>query len=243
LIKLNKIFLLAFFVLLISCGQGTDREAASLIEKSLAAHEKGTKWEDISQIQFRKQTRLYFENGEIESESDQILEFRLKPYFEGKMTWNKDSILHVGIWDGSKMRYQMGENSIQNPDFLKSKKNELDAAFFTVAQPWKLLGEGINKSYEGQKVLENGETVEVIAVDYGEGSDLWWYYFNPETSLLAATEIQLASHRSLVYTLTHELAQGLVLHGKRESYRVEESGEKMYLRADYTYSDYKITTD
>jgi hypothetical protein len=164
----------------------------------------------------------------------------MKPFFEGKITWIKDSVEHVSMWDGSKMSYFMGGNEIQNSGFLASKKSDFDAAFYAVAQPWKLLDEGASLIYEGQKKLENGVLAEVVRVDYGQDSDIWWYYFDPLTFLLLGNEVQLKDHRSLIYTTTYHEAEGLIMHGERVSYRVNEKGEKLYLRASYRYSDFEV---
>lgn len=223
-----------------SCVPKAEKKAKSLLIKSIEAHGGAAKWSEVSSLKFRKWTRLLNEDGSIESESDQWHEFRLKPYFEGKITWTKDSIVHVVSWDGTRMRYLMGENEVQNPGFLASKRKDFDAAFYTVAQPWKLLEEESKLIYEGQKTLENSQVVEVIRVDYGPDTDKWWYYFNPETSEMIANEVQLSDHRSLIYNLGSEEVGGFKLHGKRESWRVNENGEKLFLRAEYRYSEYQI---
>ena len=176
----------------------------------------------------------------MESESDQWHEFRFDPYFEGKISWVKDSVAHVAAWDGSRMSYFMGGNEIKNEGFLEGKKKDFDAAFYAVAQPWKLHDEGAALRYEGQKTLENGNLVAVIRVDYGPDTDQWWYYFDPETFEMVANEVQLKDHRSLVYNLQSEAKAGFKLHGKRESFRVNEEGKKLFLRAEYRYSDYEI---
>lgn len=223
------------------CAKSPEKQAREILEKSMEVHGGSEKWEKVSSLKFRKWTKLYTETGEVESELDQVLEYRLKPYFEGKVSWIKDSVEYVSTWDGSKLRYTMGGNEIQNTDFLKSKKADLDAAFYAVAQPWKLLDEGAKLSYEGQNTLENGQMVEAVRVDYGPESDTWWYYFDPLSFQLIGNEVQLKDHRSLIYTLTYEQVGELVLHGKRVSYRVNEKGEKLYTRAEYLYSDYVIT--
>jgi hypothetical protein len=233
---------LAFLALVFkfSCSPSPEEQAQILLEKSMMAHGGADKWSEISSMKFRKWTRLLNEDGSVESELDQWHEFRFKPFFEGKITWTKDSVSHVSTWDGSQMRYFMGENEVKNEGFLASKKKDFDAAFYTVSQPWKLLDEGAKLLYEGQKTLENGKLVEVIRVDYGPDSDVWWYYFDPETFEMVGNEIQLKDHRSLVYNLSFEEVEGLKLHGKRESYRVNEQGEKLFLRAEYLYSQYEI---
>jgi hypothetical protein len=238
--KLNALLLVALFALNISCQPSPEKEAKALLEKSIVAHGGSEAWNGISSLKFRKWTRLLNEDGSVESELDQLHEFRFQPYFEGKITWAKDSITHVSIWDGAKMSYFMGGNEVKNEDFLASKRKDFDASFYAVAQPWKLLDEGTKLSYEGQKTLESGQLVEVVLVEYGPEADIWWYYFDPVSFEMIGNEVQLKDHRSLVYNLSFEKVEGFQLHGKRESWRVNEKGEKLFLRAEYQYSDYQI---
>lgn len=234
------LFLFLLIILNSSCTPSPEKEAKAILAKSIAAHGGSAAWNRISALKFRKWTRLLNEDGSVESELDQWHEFRLHPYFEGKITWIKDSITHVSIWDGNKMSYFMGENEVKNESFLAVKKKDFDAAFYAVAQPWKLLDEGTKLSYEGQKTLENDNLVEAIRVDYGPDSDIWWYYFDPVSFEMKSNEVQLKDHRSLVYNLNFEEVEGFKLHGKRESWRVNEKSEKLFLRAEYRYSDYQI---
>lgn len=240
-----KLFLSSFLVLILalfgSCKPSPEKEAKAFLEKSIAAHGGLEAWNRISSLKFRKWTRLLNEDGSIESELDQWHEFRFQPYFEGKITWTKDSIKHVSSWDGSKMSYFMGDNEIKNESFLATKKKDFDAAFFAVAQPWKLLDEGTKLFYEGQKILEKGNQVEVVRVEYGPEADIWWYYFDPVTFEMIGNEVQLKDHRSLVNNLSFEAVEGFILHGKRESWRVNDKGKKLFLRAEYRYSDYEIS--
>ena len=223
-----------------SCAKSPEDQAIALLEKSMEAHGGAEKWSRVSNLKFRKWTRLLREDGAVESESDQWHEFRFAPHFEGKISWVKDSVTHVAVWDGFRMSYFMGENEIKNEGFLEGKKKDFDAAFYAVAQPWKLQDEGAVLRYEGQKTLENGKLVAVIGVDYGPDTDRWWYYFDPETFEMVANEVQLKDHRSLVYNQQSEVSEGFKLHGKRESFRVNEQGEKLFLRAEYRYSEYEI---
>lgn len=234
------VYLLLILLTLVSCQPNPEKQALELLEKSIKAHGGEEVWENLSQLKFRKWTRLLNETGQVESELDQWHEFRFKPYFEGKITWEKDSIRHVLSWDGAKIRYFMGENEILNEGFLATKKKDFDAAFYTAAQPWKLLDKGGVLFYEGMKTLENGKEVESIRVDYGEDTDTWWYFFDPVTFLMVGNEVKLKDHRSLVYDLSEEEVNGLKFHGKRESWRVNEQGERLFLRAEYVYSGYEV---
>ncbi|GAB3218422.1 hypothetical protein J0A67_02710 [Algoriphagus aestuariicola] len=238
--RLSLLLLLCLFSLW-SCEPSPEKKAKELIERSIEAHGGSEAWEKISILKFRKKTRLYNEDGTVESELDQEMEFRLKPRLEGKITWEKDSIKHVLSWDGVQMRYFMGENEVKNPAFLASKKKDFDAAYYTISQPWGLLGDGATLTYEGQKTLENGKTVESVRVDYGSDTDLWFYYFDPNSVVMVGNEVHAKDHRSLIYDLSLVEHDGLKFHGQRDSWRIDERGKRLFLRAEYVYSDYEIT--
>lgn len=235
--------LLLFFVILLvpmACTPNPEEQALDLLNKSIEAHGGKEGWEKLKGIKFQKWTRMLDSEGNVESELDQSHAFRFSPQFEGEISWIKDSISHSMTWDGAVFRYQMGVNEILNPDFLASKKKDFDAAFYTVAQPWKLLDKGGKLIYEGKKTLEDGAEVESIRVDYGPDSDTWWYFFDPATSLMLGNEVQLKDHRSLVYDLTTAKGDRLLFHGTRESWRVDDSGKRLFLRAEYRYSNFEL---
>ena len=231
------------FVLLISwsaCAPNPVDQAMDLMEKSIEAHGGKEGWEKLEGIKFRKWTRLLDAEGNIESELDQWHEFRFTPRFEGKISWTKDSIAHWMSWDGATFRYQMGDNEVLNPDFLSAKRKDFDAAFYTVAQPWKLLDKGGKLINEGKKILDTGKEVESIRVDYGPDTDTWWYYFDPKEYVMVGNEVQLKDHRSRIYDLSSEKAEKMLFHGKRESWRVDAAGNRLFLRAEYRYSNFEL---
>lgn len=236
-------YLLSFLLVLsiFSCAPSPERQVQKLLEKSINAHQLSKNWEDVSSVKFKKLTRLLDESGALESESEQRVEFRLKPYFEAKLTWTKDSILHVANFNGSKMSYQMGANSIENEGFLKAKRTEIDEVFFAFARPWNLLDERAGLSYEGKKTLEDGKIVESVHVDYGPDSDAWWFYFDPESFQVVANEQHAKGHQSLMENSSYDESTGLLLAKEQKSYRTNDLGKKLFLRAEYLYSDYEVT--
>ncbi len=236
----NCFLFLVILLSFIACTPSPEEQALALLDKSIAAHGGKEGWENLKGIKFQKWTRMLDAEGNVESELDQWHEFRFSPRFEGKISWTKDSISHWMSWDGAVFRYQMGENEVLNSDFLASKKKDFDAAFYTVAQPWKLLERGGKLIYEGKKTLENGTEVESIRVDYCPDTDIWWYYFDPINFLMVGNEVKLKDHRSLVYDLASEQVDKLLFHGTRVSLRVDESGKRLFLRAEYRYSNFEL---
>ncbi|WP_373397599.1 hypothetical protein V8V91_24095 [Algoriphagus halophilus] len=91
--------------------------------------------------------------------------------------------------------------------------------------------------------MASGQLAEVVRVDYGPEEDVWWYYFDPVSYQMLGNEVQLKDHRSLVENDTMEQAGPFLLYGKRTSYRINEKGEKLYVRAEYQYSDFEITLE
>ncbi|MEP1085641.1 hypothetical protein [Algoriphagus sp.] len=228
-------------LLFFSCSPSPEKQAQELIEKSLKAHQLSKNWGDVATIKFKKVTSSLDESGALENESEQWVEFRLKPYFEAKLTWTKDSILHVVNFNGSKTSYQMGDNSIQNEGFLKAKRAEIDAAFFAFAQPWSLLDENTSMSYEGQKTLENGEQVELIQVGNLPSPNPSWVYFDPVTFKVKAMERLEKDQKTLVENTSYDESTGLLFPKKQNKYRTDDAGKALILQAEYLYSDFEVT--
>lgn len=238
--KLSIIFLIYNCL---SCSESRDKMAVSLIKKSIEAHGGQNSWESLQSFSMKKESRLFKENGETESFSIQDNEFRLKPFFEAKMTWEKDSIHHRLIFDGITTRYWMGENEIKNEGFLESKKKDIDAAYYVMTKPFDLLGSEKNLTYLGLTHLPDGKAVETVQVIDGDPhdatTDIWWYFLDPETFRLVAYKVKTSDHYSLVYNLDWDNSTGILFPTKRESYRVDSLGNHLYLRAAYSYGDYK----
>ena len=232
---LSLLFSLFFF----SCTPSSEKQAQELVEKSIEAHQLSKNWEDVTNIKFKRVIRSLKESGAVESESEQWVEFRLKPYFEAKLTWTKDSILHVVNFNGSKTSYQMGENSIQNDGFLKAKKAEIDAAYFAFAQPWNLLDENTDLSYEGRKTLEDGNSVESIRISFMSRLDENWIYIDSVSAKVVALEQHSAGKKRLIETISYDESTGLLLAKQQKNYMIE--GKTQFLQAEYLYSDYQVT--
>ncbi|EAZ80133.1 DUF6503 family protein [Algoriphagus machipongonensis] len=235
-------FILIGFVFsaLLSCKPEKERKAHEVIKKAIKAHGGQKTWGQLELLNFKKKTTLFTEDGGVESEMMQDIQFRLIPYFEGSVSWENDGLKHLFTFDGATSSYFVGENAVQNQDFLNSKKKDFDALFYVIAQPWKLLEEGALMTYEGQKVIASGVSAEVVKVDYGPEQDLWWYYFDPVTFEMLGNEVQLSDHRSFVENNSMVKENPFLFYGERTSYRVDGKGNKLYVRAKYEYSDFEI---
>lgn len=226
---------------MLSCKPEKERKAHKIIKKAIEAHGGQKTWDQLELLKFKKKTTLLREDGSVESEMVQDIQFRLIPYFEGSVSWESDDLMHIFFFDGAKSSYFVGENAVQNQDFLVSKKRDFDALFYVIAQPWKLLeDEGALRTYEGQKLIPSGVNAEVVKVDYGPDEDLWWYYFDPVSFEMLGNEVQLSDHQSFVENNSMVKENPFLFYGERTSYRVDERGNKLYVRAKYGYSDFEL---
>ncbi|TFV92365.1 DUF2029 domain-containing protein [Algoriphagus kandeliae] len=222
------------------CEPKEQRDARRIIEEAIEAHGGQENWDGLAEISFRKWTQLLLEDGSVEKETDQSISFTFHPEFSGKISWIQDSVEHVLSFSNSKTHYSIAGNPIENPDFLASKKKDFDAAYYAFAQPWKLLEEeGSVFSSEGIRQTPLGEAA-VVRVEYGEGNDVWWYYFDPVTKKMIGNEIQLSDHRSLVENIDFNQVSPFTFYRTRKSYRINQAGEKLYLRADYLYDNFEF---
>jgi hypothetical protein len=217
-------------------------KAIRIINNAIDAHGGIELWQNIQSLSVQKETWLFFENGVVENHLIQKIEFKHKPFFEGKITWEKDSILHQVVFDGLKTRYWMGQNEIQNTGFLLSKKNDFDAAYYVMTKPFDLLKEGKNLEYLGIINLQDGREVEAIQVIDGNPDnpevDIWWYYFDVKSFLIIGYKVKTQDHYSMVYNKEWDRSSGILFPKRRESYRVDSLGNHLYLRAKYEFREY-----
>lgn len=233
---------LLVLLVLIFCGcePKGQREARRIIKEAIEAHGGQKNWDNLESISFRKWTQLLKEDGSVEKETDQKIQFSFKPEFSGSISWIQDSVEHVLSFSNGETHYSIAGNEIENPDFLVSKKKDFDAAYYAFAQPWKLMEEeGSVFISEGIQKTPLGEA-EVVRVEYGEGNDIWWYYFDPISKRMIGNEVQLSDHRSLVENIDFNQVTPFTFYRIRKSYRINKAGEKLYLRADYLYDNFEF---
>ena len=241
--KQLQTWVLIICLAIISACSSSENQAIALLEKAIQAHGSQVRWDELRGFEFVKKTMLYAEDGSEESVQVQHIQFKLQPYFEANLNWEKDSMEHRVSFDGLKTRYYMGSNEILNEGFLASKKREIDAAFYVMDKPFALLQGAKNLSYEGLVTLHDGREMESIQVIDGDPNDpktdLWWYYFHPQTHQLVAYKVKTADHYSLVYNLEMDRSLGVAFPMKRESFRVDSLGNILYLRASYEFTNYQ----
>ena len=64
--------------------------------------------------------------------------------------------------------------------------------------------------------------------------------FDTETYEVVANKVVLKDHTSWVENLSFNSETDFKFNAKRKSYRLNEAGEKTYLRAEYYYSNFSV---
>ncbi|MEM8887188.1 MAG: hypothetical protein AAGD28_04305 [Bacteroidota bacterium] len=219
-----------------------DAKAKELLMKAMEGAGGLEKWESLSEISFDKHFALFKEDGAVEMDRNQTYIQRNRKTEEG-----------LGLDKEKDVVYQLGPDLIQisgdvNPQAdAQAIENSVLSASFVISIPFKLLDEGAELSYDGTDQLEDGREVEVLKVVYKPDeysnlstADIWWHYFDAKTYKHLAYMVQHADHVSYVENTGLTEAGGIVFPLTRKSWRVNENREKLWLRADYEYSNYTV---
>ena len=246
--------LLALLVLLASCGQPAEdelkhiksSEVKSFLEKVFEKNGGLAKWNTMKTLKYNKRYELYLESGEVEMEAQQIHNYTLLP----NMAIN---IISQERKAKKEIVFEQGEIKEYVNDTLNKKANQeslinnMQSSLFVIGLPFKLADEGPELTYEGTKTLNSGEEVHVLKAIYNSvsadnltTSDTWWVYFDKNSYLMTGYTVKHLDHYSLVRNIESIKIAGFHFPKIRKSWRVNESGEMLYLRASYEYSDYEI---
>ena len=224
-----------------------DEQVKTILRKAFTAMGGIQNWQALQTLQFQKNTELYLASGEIEQNTFQNHTYHYRPNQKVQIDWEKDNKVYQTTMENGQVQKKVNGqiDATANPISLK---NGVLAATFVVGLPFKLLDEGVALSYEGKKELPNGKTVEVIKAVYNptahqnhSKSDTWWHYFDSIDFHQVGYTVKLIDHNSYVENLSFEKVDGFLFTRTRKSWRVNENGEKTYLRAAYEYSNYKTS--
>ncbi|PKP40632.1 MAG: hypothetical protein CVT96_08125 [Bacteroidetes bacterium HGW-Bacteroidetes-13] len=232
--KPTYLYLILF---LLGCQNDTKKNTIDLINASIEAHGGMDNWNALKNISYVKRTVMYLPDGSIESEVTQKIKYVFKPKFSGKMRWEKDGVNYQIVFDGNASQLFLNGIEIQDSVLVANYFSEFMASYYVFAQPFKLLEDKANRTYEGETRLENGMPVDVVKVTYpkqnNERSDEWWYYFDTKTHRLAANMVHHKKGYSYIENTKYQSANSLLFNAERKSYNVDSLRNVQYLRANY----------
>lgn len=255
---LRNISVFVVFLLFSSCATTTttkqidplsgikDTKLKEVLSKALDAMGGYENWNNLKSLQFHKKTNLYEASGAIEKATDQKHTYTFQPSNKVNITWKEGAISNEMVMEDGDVK-KLIDGQVDKEAKSSSLKNSIYASTFVIGIPFKLLDEGAQLSYEGTKVIASGKKVHVVKAVYNPSSykthtkaDIWWHYFDEQNYQQVGYTVQLHDHSSYVENLSFDRVEGFLFTTSRESWRVDENGNKTYLRADYEYSKYEV---
>jgi len=240
-LKLPVIFIIP---LLFGCQQTKETDPALLVQASTEAHGGIDKWKTIISVSYEKRVVMYHPDGCVESDVIQKIKYSFKPKFSGEMRWKKDQLNYHITFDGDENQLFVDGVKSQNTTLIDKYSSEFMASYYVFAQPFKLLEDKANRTYEGKTLIENGLSADVIKVIYptqnNEHSDEWWFYFDTNTHRLSANMVHHKKGYSYIINTKYQSVKSLLFNAERKSFNVDSLRNIQYLRADYFLSGFKI---
>lgn len=244
--KKPKAYCFGFFIALLlffSC-QKQNYDANQIVAKSIEVHGGLKKWRSIKEISFDKKTILYFPDGTIEKELNQHQMFSFVNGLKGSIQDLNTEGMYGFDFDGKSFLVTDNDSirKVEDVSEIESFKYSFFASHYVICQPFELLNENAELIYDGMSLIDNKEyyRVNVIYKDDDKDSDKWTYFFDDKTFDLMSCKVDLTDHTSLIENLKYDNSTGFKFNAYRKSYRLNEVGEKEYLRAEYWYSNYEV---
>ncbi len=235
---MGRISLLLCFSILFSCSNVTSENGIEIINKSIERHGGKEVFRELQSVSFSKTTRLYKEDGLLESETVQKQSFQLQPDYLLKIKWEQGSVIHEIIYNGITTLKKTNDSIVENSIEVEKATRTALAADYVFFQPFRLLDKDARLSYKGIQTINDSIETSVVGVSYNDdiaSSDAWKYYFDTEFRLVAAS-VAHDKRISLIENLDFQTYKGVLFNKHRKSYFVDSLLQKKYLRAEYLYN-------
>jgi len=239
--SLSKLLLPLFAVFTFSNCAKQQLSAESIIQHSIEKHGSLKHWQALKTLSFDKSVSLFSEDGTRESTLKKHQEFTFQPSLKGKITWQNDTIKTSIFYKKGRVIKWVNDSLVTNKAALEKAKNSFHAALYVISQPFNFLKKNTVLTYLGIATLGN-KKVHEIKVAYKEDtvvSDKWFYYFDVKSFKMLANKVILKDHTSFIENTTFDTTTSFTFNQRRKSYRLNNVGEKTYLRATYFYDNFK----
>lgn len=233
-------FFMCLTLSLLSCND-EELSADTIIENTVKAYGGEDKWSSIKQLSFDKKVTLFLKDGTVERGSDQFQLFQFNHGF-GKIEWEENEIEHQILFENNKINKKENDSSLTSQNELYRAERAFFASEFVIKQPFDLLREDVILTREADTLINNKACymLSVAYKDEAPDADRWHYVIDKESFSIVANKVVLKDHTSWVENLTFDTETDFKFNAHRKSYRLNEKGEKTYLRAEYFYSNYSV---
>ena len=226
-----------------------DQQAKDVLQKAMAAMGGLERWNSKQKLSFTKEFKLFKEDGSIESDVSQHHTYTFKPAPSFSIKWTNDEAQHEILQTEGKLSKTIN-GAPDTEANMESLRNTVLSSVFVAEIPFKVLDPGASIRYAGKDTLDEGQIVDAIQVIYDPEAhsnhttpDIWTLYFDAESAIMLAYMVQHADHISYVRNLSNTVVDGFTFVSTRDSWRVNEKRELLYLRATYEYRDYEMELD
>jgi len=233
------VFILTLFVFA-NCAK-KQLSAETIVNNSIEKHGGIKAWNSLKTLSFDKNVTLFLEDGTIESAIKKHQEFTFYPSLGGKITWKTKNEKSLILYEKATIIKFVNDSLVINLEELRKAKNSFNAALYAISQPFNFLNKNTILSYLGVVHLKD-KKVYKIKVAYKSDtkkSDKWFYYFDVKTFKMLSNKVILKDHTSLVENITFDTSTDFIFNQSRKSYRLNDTGDKTYLRATYFYDNFK----
>ena len=233
-------FIMVLGGLLFYC-QADELTGREIIEQAVETHGGLERWENMKQLSFDKAVTLFLEDGSTQRETDQFQLFQFNVPF-GKIEWEEDSIEHQIIYEKERITKIENDSLLTAPEDGYLAERAFFASEFVIKQPFDLLRAEVTLTREKDTIIEGKEAYVVSSAYKNQtpDADRWYYIVDKASSTVIANKVVLSDHTSWVENLTYDTSTDFKFNAHRKSYRLNEKGEKTYLRAEYFYTNYQV---
>ena len=238
---LKKLLVCLIAILVFTNCSKHQLSAETIVKNSIEKHGGAKAWSSLKRLSFDKKVTLFLKDGIIESSIKTHQEFTFYPNLKGKITWNVNDKKNSILYNNAAVLKFVNDSLITNPKDLQIATNSFNAALYLISQPFNFLNENTIITFLGVVHLENRKVygVKVTYSNDTKEADKWFYYFDLKTFKMIANKVILKDHTSLVENITFDTSTDFIFNQSRKSYRLNDTGDKTYLRATYFYDNFK----
>lgn len=201
-----------------------DNQAGEVVRKAIEHVGGWEQWDDKEAFSFYKNITQLDSTGQEIKTTRQLQQYRIKPHFGARMTWESGGKDYVIVNNGNQAwKYENGKELTDE----KSKKEAWNSSFgsnYVIFMPFKLTDPGAILSYDGLDTLDGNKIVHAVKVEYEKGAGssggfhTWWYYFDKETYDLVANYLDYGTGYSYTSYQTFRSVNGIRMHDLRYSH-------------------------
>jgi len=196
-------------------------------------------WKTIKRLQFEKEFGLYTENGVTEIARKEIHDYLLQDAVERQIQWNQNNIETI-LRQKNNTYTKYLNNIIDSITTTESIKNSIEAGSFVIGLPFTLKDSDASLEYLGIQKFQDKQG-HVLKIQFENSKDIWKLFYEKKSLNWLGYLVKTTDHYSLVINEKMTMINGFTFPEVRKSYRSDSLQHIKYLRADYSYSKYKVT--